>query len=157
MEALREYIFSVILGALLCSILSAIAGEKVQKNILSFLCGLFLMTIILPPLKQMDLSLNNILTGSIPTEKDQAIVEGKEQSRSAYRQYIKQELEAYILSKAAALQADISPEVVLSQDEYPIPISVTITGRLTAEQKENLQIILGQDLGIGEENQYWNG
>ena len=68
---------------------------------------------------------------------------------------IKQELEAYILDKAAALDLKIRVNVKLDDHPLPGPESVVIEGTVPPYQKQVLEDILQSELGISKENQQW--
>ncbi len=69
---------------------------------------------------------------------------------------ISQQCEEYILDKAAALGMQIETKVILNEDTfYPLPVKVMISGQYSPWQKEQLTVIIAQDLGIPEEQQEW--
>jgi len=76
-------------------------------------------------------------------------------STEAMAQFIMTETRAYILDKAAVIGADIDIRIELSQDEIPIPAAATIDGQVTQAQRNYLQKLLKEDLGITEEAQRW--
>lgn len=80
---------------------------------------------------------------------------GKTLTQNAFREVIKQQTEAYILSKAEEYGADIHSSVQLSNNDIPIPVSIQITGIITDEAKIKIEKIITEEFGIPKECQYW--
>lgn len=78
-------------------------------------------------------------------------------SRNASAVIIKEETEAYIQDKAEELGAQIRAEITLSEDDFPIPVSVVIRGSPAEHIRGRLQRILETDVGIEKENITWIG
>jgi hypothetical protein len=68
---------------------------------------------------------------------------------------IKENLEAYILDKASALQLDVDVDIVLTEDLPPAPDSVTIIGNASPYNKQVFQAFLVEEIGIPKEQQIW--
>ena len=68
---------------------------------------------------------------------------------------IKSRTQAYILDKAMALELQLQVEVVLSEDEIPVPEEVRLAGKASPYAKARLQQIIKEDLGIDKEHLIW--
>ena len=80
---------------------------------------------------------------------------GENLARDSMAEIIKSETEAYILDTARSLQAEVTVEV--SVNEENVPDSVTVSGAVSPYVRRQLQRIIESDLGIAKENQKWTG
>ena len=157
MDGIRQYIFTVIAAALLCGVLSSIFHQGKSKDLLRILCGIFLAFTVFKPITGVDLS--DILEESLIFESDaeQTAALGENMAYQAMTELIKEKSQAYILDKAAELDASITAEVTVSEEETPKPLSVVISGQVSPYNRKKLESILETDLGIAKENQVWTG
>lgn len=156
MNTLREYLFSVICAALVCGIAQQLFRGG-SGELLRVICGAFLAVTVLAPIK--DISWEEYLDKwpDYPEQADIIAARGASEANESITEIIKQETQAYILDKAAQLNADISVEVTLSEEELPVPASVSIRGKLLPQSRQRLQSILEEELGISREDQIWIG
>lgn len=155
MEGLRQYAISVACAAILCSILTRIASQNSERNLMRLISGLILTIVVIRPVSRIELpSLKEI---SFPQDAaaNIAVEEGKELAEESMNDIIKRTCEAYILNKATALGADV--HVSVSVNAQHIPIAARITGDVTPEIRKQLAQTLETDLGITKENQSWRG
>ena len=145
-------------AALLLGILQTIAGKKeTQAVLLQLIGGLFLTFTVISPIVNieadeiLDLPWDFTLQGSTIAEQ------GQSYSRNQLRRIIKDRTEAYILDKALTLQAQLQVEVMLSQDEVPVPTSVRLQGSVSPYARNVLQQWLQDDMAIPKEHQIWIG
>lgn len=139
-------------------ILQAITGKKgTHAALLQLIGGLFLTFTVIAPIADIDP--DDIL--DIPwnfTEQGSAIAtQGQIYSQNQLQQIIKERCEAYILDKALTLQAQLQVEVMLSQDDVPVPSSVRLQGSISPYAKMALQQWLEEDWAIPKEQQIWIG
>ena len=158
MERLGNYILSVTAAALLLGILPTIAGKKgTHAALLQLIGGLFLAFTVVSPIANIapdalwDLPLDFSLQGSALAAQGQAY------TRDQLQLIIKDRCEAYILDKALSLQAQLQVEVMLSQDEIPVPVSVRLLGTVSPYARSMLQQWLQDDMAIPKEHQIWVG
>lgn len=152
MTDLGQYVITLSCAALIGGILCGLLGDCVGKELLKLLCGLFLTLCVLKPILEIDLTeiTENFLTFS---EEATAYSElGQGMAEEAFSEIIKQETEAYILDKAAALRAEVTAEVMVAEG---IPVGVRLTGNLSPYSKARMESILETELGIPKENQLW--
>ena len=155
MEALRQYVISVVAAAMLCGIVVRLFPNGSGKQVGKLICGLFLAYTVLSPISRVDFSnLPDFSLGCMDDAKDAAAM-GENLARDSMADIIKEETEAYILDKAEAYQAQITADVTLTQDG--LPESVTYTGAPSDEIRQLLENMVTEDLGIPKENQRWSG
>jgi hypothetical protein len=53
------------------------------------------------------------------------------------------------------MNIDLAVEVVLSEDEIPIPVAVSLAGNVAPYAKSLLSEAISKDLNIPKENQTW--
>lgn len=146
---------SVSAAALVCAIAGRFLGKKGPAAIARALTGIFLVFTLIEPLTGLPEDLLTKIDLDFQRSAQQAVDQGKEESKKAMAQIIKQETAAYILEKARSLQADIQVSVEVTDDDLPIPVGVRISGTLAPYAKVQLQTYLEQQLGISKENQRW--
>ena len=152
---LRQYILSVMCCALICAIVPLFGGES-EKQLLRLICGVFLTVTTLSQLLKVDM--DAIVASIVPQQAyESAASEGVSMAKESLSQIIKAETEAYILDKAGEAGLDITVNVLLGEEETPLPAGVTIEGMVPPEKKEWLSQILSEDIGIPEEAQKWMG
>ena len=150
MEALRQYVISVVAAALLCGIVVRLFPNGSGKQVGKLICGLFLAYTVLSPISRVDFS--NLPDFSLRCMDDAM---GENLARDSMADIIKEETEAYILDKAADLHANLRVEVAVGEDN--LPAAVTISGEASPYARRQIQAMIANDLGISKENQKWIG
>lgn len=148
--------FRIIVAAFLCAIVKTFTGKStVVNSIIKTLCSVFLTLSILSPLVSLNFSSLPNYIGDFSADADQFVEAGIRLSENSLRDSIKQQAEAYIEDKAASLNAELTVEVTLNDDEIPAPCSVKMEGRISPYAKSTLQCFISDNLGIQKENQIW--
>lgn len=158
MDAIRQYITTIITAAMLCAVVSALLGKKGTIGaLIKLICGVFLSLTIIRPVA--DVEIDNILTISLPYEKEaaEAVMTGERMMEDSLGAIIKTQTEAYILDKAEALGIMVSVEVTVGEGQPPVPTAVVIRGDVSPYAKGRLKAMIEEDLGITKENQLWTG
>lgn len=157
MDSIRQYLLTIIIASIICSLLIAIAGKKgSQGTVIKLLCGLFLAMTMLNPwtnLHSIDFSSS---MQAFQNDAEHYVEEGKQIAYNDFYTSIKSQTEAYILDKASSLGVKLTVEVKLSETDPPKPNFVTITGAVSPYIKKQLSEIIAEDLAILEEYQKWN-
>ena len=157
MAAIGAYIVSISATALICGILCSAVKDTGTAKSMRMVCNLILMLAILRPIVNLQkLHFTEISFPDFP-EGNSWIEEAELSSRNARVDIIKEQTEAYILDKAAAMGAAIHVVVSVSSDEPPIPVGVEITGAVSPYLKLRLEEMIQEDLNISKENQVWTG
>lgn len=157
MDALREYMISVVAVAVICGCITSIPQKGLNKELVKQLCGIFLVLTMIRPVFGWELS--DFTDFLIVDQKaaSQAALDGEKLAFNDYAHIIKTETEAYILDKATALNASIDVEVTLDCADIPVPVSVRISGEISPYAKQQLERVMENDLNITKENQKWTG
>lgn len=156
MEAVAEYILSIVCGAILCGIVTKIPFQDgTAKKLLVIITGIFMVFTLIKPLAAVELKDPATWLTEFNLDAQSAVEEGEAQTNIALQQSIKAALETYILDKAAAMGASIEVELILSGDGLPVPSAAVLNGDVSPYHKMQLQYILENELGIIGENQLW--
>ena len=156
MEGIRTYLLGVIAAAIICGIATRLLGNKgMQGAMAKLLTGLFLTFILIRPIAELDIKSITDFTSGYSYEAEQAAAQGAAVTKEALAESIKSRTEAYILDKAAAMNADLAVEVTLSKDDIPVPEAVRLTGKVSPYAKAQLSHMILEDLGIDKERQTW--
>lgn len=152
MNAVYQYAQSFVAGILISGILLTLSEKTCFKRQMKVYCGVFLVIMFLRPFLKYEYH-------ELPSLSD-----WYDDTSSEYGNYIffdslsgiiKEQTEAYILSKAREVGAEIKTEIQLDSSSPPKPCAVQISGFFDAVQETELSRILVQDLGIQKENQLW--
>lgn len=156
MEGVKQYLLSIIAAAIISALVITIIGKKgAHAAIVRLLTGLFLaMTVVSPWTKLQMNDLSSYFEG-ISLEANSVSSEAMAMISEERTSIIKNEIEAYILDKAASLELDIKVDVELSDQDPPTPYAVTISGTASPYAKQRLQSIISEKLGVPKEQQSW--
>lgn len=155
MDALREYVLSIVAASVLCGILIRLTYNSGSAETIRMLCGLFLTIVFIQPIVGKR---EQLWEATLPDFREQAegvISEGRTSADSIRKEFIKQRVEAYILSRAGTIGADIQADITLGED--CVPAHVRIAGRISPIYRSKLTQIIESELGIPREQQEWIG
>ncbi len=152
MEFIRNWVMSVVAVGMLVSLCLGLSpGGKVQK-VGRFCGGLLLFLAVVTPLTQLD------LTGSLQDFRDycdQLSVTSDEVTQAGAtltQDLVISQSEARIQAQAKSLGADVTATVTCaSQDGLPVPDSVSVTGAMTAWQRQQLTQWIMDSFGLTRE------
>ena len=157
MNAVGAYIVSVSATSLICGIAGSLMKDCSGAKAVKMVCNLILMLAILRPV----VNWRNIETLDFSDlmlpDARQYVEEGEHTSTNAAMDIIKQQTEAYIVDKAAAMGAAVTARVTLEEGEIPVPVLAEITGKVSPYIKLRLEEMIQEDLNITKENQIWIG
>lgn len=153
MDSWRGYIFSVIVCAVVCGIVSQIVTDSRKEGLIRMISGIVLAISILRPISGFHPEVLWDSTEWKMNSADNYIAMGKQTAAESQAACIKASCEEYILDKARAMGAEIMVQVSL--DENQCPVFVEIIGDVIPGVQTKLQKILTVDLGIPKENQQW--
>lgn len=157
MEELKQYLLRVITAALICAVVQTFQQQGTAKTVTNLVCGLIMTLTVIAPFRKFEFPISFDPVLSISSEASVSAAAGEEMSRAALSDIIKAETEAYIQDKAAELGAQIDADVVVSNDEFPVPVSAVIRGTVTDQLRNGIQEILSTNVGIAKENITWIG
>lgn len=150
-----EYIAQAVAAALLCGIIVSMTKHSSGGSIVRMLCGVFMTIVLIRPLAGTNVSFLESILPDITGDAEAVASEGAAAAEDIRREYIKQRVQAYILSRAKTMEADIQANVSL--DEDCVPVSVSIAGRISPLSRSRLIQIIASELGIPKERQEWIG
>lgn len=156
MDWLCDYVLRLSATALLCAVIIRFSrGGSAAKMMIKLLCGIVLAYSIIQPIRQLEISDFGDVIMDYRNEADDAVQWGKNVSTEAWAESISQGVQTYILEKAKDLNLDLVVEVELSDDEFPVPVAVSLTGKAAPYAKTVLSDAISRDLNIPKENQKW--
>ena len=156
MDHIRSYLLSIIVAALICSILSALPGKNGTLNaIRKTLCGVFMSVTLISPLTALRIPDLDQYLDTFRWEASDAVQTGELMSRQTAAQIIKQQTATYILDKAKELGASLEVTVTLSDGQPQTPCAVTISGMVSPYLRQRLTDLIEEDLQIKKEDQHW--
>jgi hypothetical protein len=156
MDGIREYVIHLTATALICGVVFRFTrGSGTVRGIIRLLCGVIMAYSVVQPVKQLDFGGVDDYIWEFRDEADRAVAEGKKASSAAWAESITQGTEAYILEKTKSMDAELTVEVELSDDEIPVPVAVLLEGKVAPYAKSVLSDMLEQDLNIPKERQTW--
>lgn len=157
MEAVRQYVVSVVSAALICGIVTGLMKKGTAQEVVKLICGLFLTFTVIRPITQLDLSEFSDFGLSYSQDAARASAMGENLARESLTDIIKAETEAYILDKAAALGISVDVHVIVSDADPPVPVAIRLSGTASPYIRQQLESLIQKDLGIAKENLLWTG
>ena len=154
MGGIGKYLSGVVAVCLLAALAMAVVRQERIRGLVRLTSGLLVVLVVLRPVPGLDWTgLTEKLLSLTDTEFDSAGVHEKYQAR--LRENIKRDTQHFIEEKAADLGAFVKAEVTLSEDEYPVPVSVRLIGVVNHSQFSELSRYMRESLGIPMERQEW--
>ena len=158
MNSVQDYVLSVICAAMVCGVLRSLLSKGNYGQIGKLLSGLFLTVSLLYPLSALNLE---DLLSSVKLQEELSgqtfAAMGENYSQSLVAARIKKDTQEYILDKAAAMDAAVHVEIMLTDGDIPVPVGVRVMGEVSPAVQQRLEQIIALDLGIAKENQQWIG
>lgn len=154
MENIRQYILSVIAAALICGVVNGISKKGKYHAVIKLISGLFLTITIISPLTDLQFPDPSSYFDNLSLEGDSIVASAQAAAEEEQLKLIQTRTEALILEKAESLNADISANVLLSEESM-IPQEVELSGAVSPYSKKMLTLYIAENLGINEENQIW--
>ncbi len=155
MQAIGEYLVGVTAAALLCGLVPKLGFGKLNGAVIRLLCGVFMALAVLAPWTKLKLKLPTDFISGFESYGEELAAQGENSSRQAMEEIITRQVGTYILDKAASLGLDVTVEVALSGDEFPVPVGVTLRGAAAPYGKGVLEEYIRDQLGISKEAVKW--
>ena len=157
MGAIREYLLGVVGAALICTVITALAGKSgTLSAMIKILTGVFMTLTLVSPLMRIQIPETDAVFDDFTLQAEMITENAKNSSKSQLSEIIKSKSEAYILDKGEQMGAEITVQVTLDQSDLPQPAAVLISGRISPYAKKKLSSIIEEDLGICTEAQTWS-
>lgn len=148
---MKAYAMTVICAAFTLSILSALAPEGPGKETRRLAGTIFLVLTVLAPLGRSRLPVLDLT--ALTREGEWAAQDGRRQYEEAFSGCITEAVEAYILTKAAALGLSVQVRVALGPEG--MPEQVELTADAEPQLRDALTAEIVRELGIGREDVIW--
>ena len=155
MAWLREYLVSIVSASLLSGILIRLARNSASGEIVRMLCGILITIVLIQPITGKKALLWESALPEFSAQAEDVIAEGTAAADNMRKEFIKQRVQTYILSRAGAMDADIQASVTLGENF--VPCHVRITGRISPINRSKLTQLISSELGIPREQQEWIG
>ena len=152
-ETLREWVTAVVAAAVLVAAAERLTPKGTIRKIASFIGGLVLLLVLLRPVTELRPGRVELERRSYETAIARKTEELRRENSEALAQGIAREAEAYISDKAEALgcSGEIRVSTRDTAEDLPLPWSVELTGRYSAELSEWME----RELDIPAERQVW--
>lgn len=155
MSGIGEYFLRLCIAAVVGDGIQLLLGSGPAGKLGKTICGIYLCLVAVSPLTRISLELPDELPGFFRTEENAAVAKGEDHYRNSVGAIITQQVQAYILNKAAALNAAVEVEAIQLDPQTNAPTGITLRGSLTPYQKQMLSLCIQDDLGIEKEGQIW--
>ena len=155
MADIGAYLVSVTAAALLCGGARAMVPEGILSAALKTVTGLLMVLAVASPWLELRLPEGTDWIGSFQQDGENAAAAGSESAMDALREGISRQTAAYIQDKATALGAELTVEVILTEESLPVPRRVILRGAVSPYAKTALSDYLRGELGIEMEEQIW--
>ena len=156
MEQVSKYVLSLVCAAVLSGIVTRLpCQDTFLKKLIQTVAGIFVLFTLIQPFSGIKIKDPASWLEELSMDGKDAAAEGEKWTNNALQQSIKNQIEAYILDKAATIGASLEVEVVMSKDSLPVPVSVVLNGDISPYDKVQMAGILERELGITGENQIW--
>lgn len=149
------YVLRISCCALICGALGAISsdGGGVRKTVY----GLFFMFMVISPLREIEWEEYLELPRSLLEEGERISEAAATNANEEIAAVITEELASYILVEAGSLGAEIQVVSIDLNPETLEPVGITLTGDISPYDRQLISACLSEELGIGKEQQIWNG
>ena len=155
MQEVRGYLLSILAVAIICGFINRFVRDRANGAVVRMASGIIMLLTIIQPLLDVDI----VNWRGIYFDMEERISEvqkiGELEREKAVAEIIKEKTAAYILEQAQSFHANISVDVILSDDSMPVPEYVRISGKVAPYAKQQLINIIEQELGVARENQLW--
>lgn len=157
MAAVRSWLLALIAVSLVCALAEALMPKGAVKRTGRLVCGLVLLSAILSPLRQVDVTegkqwLESYLAGLEVREG-----ELEEAADSQMKIIIEQEYAAYIVDKAAEFGLSCSAQVECRKTEEGLylPNRTEVAGAFSEKAQAKLIRVITEDLGVPKQAQHY--
>ena len=155
MSGVRSYALGICGTAIICSITMSFAAKGKMQPLLKLICALVLTFAAMRPVLAFSHGDFRQLGIDYGQKAGEAADAGKQMGEDALRDIIIRETSTYILDKAGRMGLSLEVEVMLSRDGPPYPVGVTLRGKASPYERQQLSWYIRDTLGIEEENQTW--
>lgn len=158
MDALRQYLLSVIAAAIVSSCIMSLVGKSLTvSHLIRLLCGIFVTLTVLKPVTQLRMPSADQMFRNVADDAQLHIQKGIEEAVNEQKKIITQHTEAYVLEKASAYNCDLEVYILLSEEAPYEPIGIRLSGAVSPYAKRQISNWLVESMNIPMEAQEWSG
>jgi len=155
-ESIGRYLLAVVCTAMICGIVLRLLGNKsFTAGAVKLLAGFCMVLALVAPIRGLSVPSLDDFSSNVDWDADEILSVSKEETKRAMKELIIQRVQAYILEKADGCDGELTVEVVLSDDDLPIPVAVKLSGNVSPYWRRTLTQTIEKDLGIPAEEQQW--
>ena len=155
LEAIGQWLTGITCAALIAALAERLTPQGPVRRIVGLTCGLVLLTVLLAPILPLrgDALAGALTEYRLELEDYRQALEGE--SQAAMKSIIEEQCAAYIQDKADGLGVSCAAEVEteLTEEGWPMPRRVTVSGPLTQGQLEELAALIEAELAVPAEEQ----
>lgn len=153
MEALREWLLTVTVAALVVTLAQSVAPLGKIKRTVGLTGGILLLLVMLRPLAGVEWDRLTDMTAFYAPTVESATNEGRELMKTL----IVEKTGAYIADKGAELGCECTARVSVREDEsgWQIPWEAELEGVWSGEQRRALSELIATELDIPAERQHF--
>lgn len=149
MEALREWLMAVLAASFLVAAAQGLMPSGPVKEVGRLICGLLLFLAVARPVVGLQYNTLEAMLRDTTEQMTQEQEDLEEENRQMHQTFIEEETQAYIEDKREELGLEFQAEVHWDwSGTVPVPSGVTVSGRLTDDQRQRLTQALTQELGL---------
>lgn len=153
MEAIKEYIITFCIVAMICSILMKLVGEKGSiATLMKLLCGLFILFTALSPIVNLPLYEVTNYFDLLSIDAEYISATGMAATQEEIMCMVKKEAQDHISRKGASLGAMLEIDILI--EDY-LPKEITLSGAASPYSRKILSEYIEEQLGIPLEDQIW--
>jgi len=157
MEGMKSYIVSIVAAAVLISMLSCFFKKgSIASKPFMLIAGVFMILSLLQPILGFRMGGYSFEIAGFYEEAEDMIQDSLGHSREQMASIITYQVRTYIQNKASAMGLVLQIEVMLSDEDPPVPWSVHLWGAISPREKEILEAYIYDNLAIVRERVFWN-
>ena len=155
MELIRQWLLGMVCAAMAAALAQSLAPEGGLKRICKLAGALVLLLAAVSPILRLDERALSQLEADCQDTVGRYSEAWEEENDLLYQTIIEEETAAYIVDKAETLGISCQAEVryLYDEDGTPYPYEVELRGSWTQEQREKLEVLLEEELGIPTQRQ----
>lgn len=154
-ELLRSWLLSITVTALIAAVADRLTPDGAVKKVGKMAGGLLMLFSFLQPITSLDNDMLSSILSQYRFQTKEYIASVETGNIQLMKYIIEEETSAYIQDKAKELDLICETEVKcrVNDENIPYPVSVTVFGDLTDEEKLLLSRMIESELAIDAENQ----
>ena len=155
MDGIRSYLISVVAVCMITVIAGVLVRESALKKIVRLIGGMLILLVAIRPLLSLDMKAIGEYIENINSTYQFDTDKIKRTQQELMREQVKQSSETYIEKQAKSLGGTLQAQVTLSDEDYPVPVSVVLIGSMKPEDAKAVSEYIETALGIPADRQEW--